>query len=956
MSGIKRSQAIKAYLDANTWPDLAAMYNSGMETQVNVAQDGGRRVDREYKGRNWFEFTDDVQTWKAFRIPLNSMTEPEDNDNEIKFDLSLHVEGIGMTGWNWAQRRSLWVAYDFDTVMGHSERHTKKLTPNELDEIKKKVAEIEWVTLRRSTGGAGLHIYVMLDFDEKINNHNEHMAVGKAVLSQLSAIAGFDFESKVDVNAGNMWVWHRKMMRPDGTRNNGLELLKAGSKLKQVPSNWKDYIDVVTGKRRRTMPFFIKALDEPEKEYDLFEELSNQRPKIPLDKDHKRLIEWIAEHTPGGSWWHEDHWMLVTHTYTLKLAHDALKLKGPFETLASGSQHGGDHNIFMYPLPHGAWTVRRYTRGCSEASTWMQDGQGWTYCLFNRSPDFKMACKLNGGIEKANGGWAFKEAKQALAAALMLGSQLTLPEKFHYRPTVLKQHKDKRLIIEIEKSPSDEGVIEFDGSGKSWSRIFDAKVEPTQTNVEALNLDQVVRHIVNVGGRDEGWVVNSGGTWRDEPLEHVKLVLRGHFGYKPNEAEQILGTGAIQPYILVNRPFDVEYPPGRLWNRNAAKLRYEPSQNIDNLKFDTWLRILEHLGEELTPYIHINPWARANNVVSGADYLMLWMASLFQRPEDRLPYLFFYSEKQNTGKSTFHQAIKLLMGGGTEEEGTPPGYMKVDQALRAQATFNAELQNAIVCVIEELDLNPKRSDAKISNNRIKELVTENTISIHAKGKTPCMVKNWTHFIQTSNDKNSCPVFKGDTRITVIKVNPIDDIDIIPPPKLTAMLTNEAPDFLAHILRLEIPPSNDRLALPVIETEDKREVQSANLSVVELFIQEECHHVDGETILWSEFYSKFQAWMEPLDAEKWTMKYTGFRMPELHPRARRKTDNQWAVANLSWQTRDPLKPVMSRLVVKGDRLVPLNSTNGKNSNGRQNSSDTKTAGSESESPTKDSTST
>ncbi len=917
MTGVRRSVIIKAILEKYTWPDLAAIYNDGMECQVNVAQDGGERIDKEYKGHSYHEFSDGVQAWKSFRIPLNAMSEPEDNDTELFFDLETHFEGIGGTGWNWKQKKSCYVAYDFDAVIGHSESHTKKLEPAELAEIKKKLANIEWVTLRNSTGGSGLHLYVFLDCKEVIANHNEHQALGRAVLSQLSALAGFDLDAKVDVNAGNMWLCHRKMTRADGTRNpSGLALIKPGTALTSIPTNWRDNLDVVTGKRARSIPFFIQG----EEERDLFEEMTSQRPKIALDKEHQRLIDWISSSTPGGSWWRNDHWMLVTHTAILKEAHKALGLKGQFETIATGENYGADHNAYAYPLANGAWTVRRYTRGTQEANTWTHEPNGYTKCEFNKLPDFKLACRLSGGVEKPNGSWVFTEAQKAINAAKMMGSVLTLPEKMLSRTAFLSQHKDRRLIIKIEKDATKDtadGMLEYDGSGKHWEKIFDSKVEHVHTPIDNTNLDKIVRHIVNEGGRDNGWVIKSENQWNGETLEHVKLMLKGFLGFKPQEAEQILGSNVIQPYKLVNRPFDVEFPPGRLWNRKGAKLRFAPSQNIDSLKFPTWSKIFNHLGSGLTPYLINNPWAKNSNIINGAEYLTLWVACMFQKPSARLPYLFLYSEAQNTGKSALHEAIVLLMGGDP-----PNGYFKVNDALRAAEKFNAELQFALLCVVEELDLNPRRSDAKISYNRIKELVTANSISIHEKRETPVMVKNYTHWIHCSNDKTACPIFKNDSRITMIRAQPIDEIDLIPKDRLLELLLKEGPDFLAHILRLEIPPSNDRLLVPVIETEDKATVQMANMSVIEQFISEKCHIIDGNMILWNEFYQQFQEWMEPTDVERWTKRFTGLHLPEYHPRGRRPVDNQFCIANISWTARDPDAPVSERLVLKNEKLIAV----------------------------------
>ena len=919
----RRSEAIKAFLLANTWPDLAAMYSKEMEVQVNVAQDGGKLVHRQYLGRDIREYTDDIQTWKMFRIPLKAMLEPEDNDYDLRFDLQAHADGIGMTGWNWIQRKSVWIAYDFDAIVGHSEKHTKKLTNDELAEIQRKIIDIDWITLRRSTSGSGLHVYVYLDVNETINNHNEHMAIGRSVLSQLSAMAGFDFEAKVDVNAGNMWVWHRKMMLPDGTRNpNGLALIKQGSKLTSIPRDWRDYVDVVKGKRRRTVPSFLKGSDA---ELDLFEELSNQRGKVPLDKDHTALLNWIQENNPGSSYWREDHWMLVTNAHTLKRAHESLKLKGEYSTLSTLDGEG-EQNCYAFPLLNGAWTVRRYTRGCAETKTWNQDGQGWTTCVLNRLPDFKLACRLHGGIEKPNGSFVFNEASSAIKAAKMLGGNLSIPDKMAGRTTVLGRHKDQRLIIHLEKETKDtyEGLEGFDGTGKTWTKIFDGKIDQTQPTVDTLGMDKMVRHIVNEGGRDEGWVIRSDSAWRDEPLEHVKIMLRGNFQYKPTEVDQILGTAISQPYKLVNMPFDVEYPPGRLWNRKAARLRFEPSQDLDNLRFPTWIKIMDHLGKNLDAYLKENPWAKAHNISCGAEYLVLWIAAMFQKPYHRAPYLFFFSEPwTNTGKSTFHESITLLMGGDQNFKDAPPyGYMKVNEALKANANFNAELQHSLLCVVEELDLNPKRSDAKISANRIKELVTGNYIGIHEKRQTPCMVRNTTRWVQCANEKTACPIFKDDSRITVIRVNQIDDIDMIPKEQLMEILLKEGPDFLAHLLHLEIPPSNERLIIPAIDTTDKHTIQSANNSVVEQFINENAHHVDGEMIPWSEFFDAFQKWMEPIDIDKWSKHYTGQHLPDQYPKGRRKVDRQYCVGNISWVRPEPGAPVKQRLVLKDECLVPI----------------------------------
>ena len=338
---ISKSQSIKAFLTQFAPSDLASLYNHDMEVQVNVAKDNGEPVQGDYKGKLWRGYSDGVQTWKPIRIPLFANTEPEFNDSPMSYDLAAHAEGIGMTGWDWKSRLSRWVAFDFDAIIGHSDKHTKKLSDLELDQIVKALESIPCVTIRKSTGGKGLHLYVFLD-PIPTANHNEHAAVARAVLSQLSGLAGFDFGSKVDICGGNMWVWHRKMAGTDG-----LQIIKRGVEFACVPANWRDYTKVVSGRRSRNLPRFIEEQVGVRGDIeDVFAELTGQRLRVKPDEEHRKLMNWLFDNYGSSSWWDAENHMLVTHTYLLKLAHEELSLRGRFETEAKGTEKGFDHNCF----------------------------------------------------------------------------------------------------------------------------------------------------------------------------------------------------------------------------------------------------------------------------------------------------------------------------------------------------------------------------------------------------------------------------------------------------------------------------------------------------------------------------------------------------------------------------------------------------------------------------------
>lgn len=887
---VTKSQAIRNFLLAKTHEDLANDYGINMECQVNVGQDGGERIDGEFKGRAWQAWTDGLQVWKPFRIPYEPNKEPNFDDPELSWDLVKHAEGIGMTGWDWANRCSKWVAFDFDSIVGHS----SGLEQSDIEEVRKAAFNIDWVTIRKSTSGTGLHLYVYLD-EVSTDNHNEHASLARAILGQMSALTGFDFNSKIDVCGGNMWVWHRKM---EGT--DGLTKLKSGTVLKDVPPNWRDHLKVIKGKKLKNLP-----QDLEEQVGSLFEELSGQRPHVKLDEEHKRLINYLKQENARW-WWESDHHMLVTHTFFLKQAHEELGLKGFFNTNAAGKEAPEDHNCFMFPMRRGAWAIRRYSPGIQEHESWSQDGQGWTKCYYNKEPDLRTACRAYGAVEDDDGGFSFRDAETAAKAAGLLDIHINIPNYATTRPAKLKKHKDGRLLINMEYNQNDrpedmQGWL--NKKNKGWQQIFNKKID-SESETEVGNYDDLVRHIVTPNDEDSGWTIRTDERWRIEPKDNIKLSLKS-LGIAAKDIDIILGSSVFKPFTLVNKPFQPEYPGDRQWNRNGAQLRFSPSQDED-LRYPTWQKILSHSGSGLDYSISKDPWCKANGILTGADYLKCWIASLIQEPEQPLPYLFFYGQEK-TGKSIFHEALALLF---------TRGYTRADEALTNTSGFNAELEGQVLCVIEETNINA----SNIALNRIKDWVTSGDLMIHAKTKTPYHIKNTTHYVQCANNIDYCPVFPGDTRITVIYVEPLKAVNMIPKKRLIPQLEKEAPDFLASVLNLELPESPDRLNIPVVSTGEKSSAESMNRNPIQEFIEEECCSVKGEAIRLGDFFDKFIRWIDKSRLSRWDTKHkVSKHLPPQYPKGRLRKDNHVYIGNLSFT---PSEDKDYRYVLEGDHLVEV----------------------------------
>jgi len=575
-------------------------------------------------------------------------------------------------------------------------------------------------------------------------------------------------------------------------------------------------------------------------------------------------------------------------------------------TLANGIITG---NCFCKPAEHpsGSWVVRRFSQGIQETDTWFQDNTGFTCTNFNREPTLEIAARTHGAVEDEKGAYHFREAEVATTAVSAIGAHLNLPSWAANRKATIKKHKDgKRVIVSIKREPSDNPVemIGWKEEKDWWKKIFDAKL-PKDESLDNQNYDSIVRHLVTVEHQDSGWVLNANDNWQAEPLNHLRIALKS-LGLNDFEINNALGKCVLESWKLVNKPFEPEYPGSREWNRDAVQLKYLPQQE-EPFVHTNWDRLLNQCGHGLNDAVTRNGWCLANGIQTGADYLRLWIASLFQFPTKHLPYLFLYSLEQQTGKTTLHESLKLLL--------TSKGYMDVKAALISQAGFNEEIKNAIICAVDECDLRQN----KYAYNRIKDWITGEDILIHPKGRTPYMVQNIAHFIHTGNNPNELPVFSGDSRIVVIKVPPIELEKMIPKDTFLKLLDKEAPAFLATLFHIDIPPCNDRLSIPVIETEEKELSAKSNRNAVEIFLDECCYYSPGDSVLYSDLWVQFNEWLDPGETIAWTKIKMGRTLPSIYPKGRLATDGgQFHIGNISFAKPEKIKS--KKYILKSDNLA------------------------------------
>lgn len=845
----------------NVSPLVKQLQLEDLELQINVKKLNGEIIKgTNLIGKKWMGYTDGTAIWKPFRIPW---TDGQFEDSKLSFPLSQYAEAIGSTGWDYRRKRSVYVGFDFDSMVNHK----KGLNDSELELIFERAKTIPYISIFTSTSGKGYHIYCFLNSDITVNNHNEHAAIARAILQKLSILCNFDLPSKVDVCGGVLWLWH--------CNATGYQLVKQGVECIDVPKDWQEHLDVIKTNGRGTRPT-PKSLGNV---------LRSSR-RHNLEPEHYRIINEL-EKGKKLWWWDADRHMLIAHTADLR----DIPHKGLFLTSAEGSSTGTDQNCFCFPLPGGGWICRRHTAGTPEAATWRVDRSGWTYTFYNRLPSFDMACSLL-GVEGRGESFHFKNVKDCITTLASLEIVAELNEAYHARQASLKLLSDNKILMKFKQHEDDRDIPQWHGTGRFWERVFTLQ----KNEIDELMVDHLVRHVC-ANSEELGWYCKTRDTWVCQPKTNIYDVLVSS-GVKKSYAQTILGNSIIQYWEQVNVPFQPEYPGNRQWNRSAAKFRCEAIEG----DFSTWDVILHHLGHNLTEAVRDTEWCKDNNIIDGSNYLYCWLASLIQQPLEPLPYLFFYSEKQNTGKSTLHEALDLIF----------TGYCRADIALVSSGYFNGELEGKVLCVVEEINLQKEKK----AYERIKDWVTGRTITIHRKGLTPYDYTNTTHWMQCANNPSFCPIFPGDTRINVIRVNPLKKI--IPKSALIKQLQGEAPAFLHELLNYELPEPSDRLRVPVLETAEKIVQQDLNRTLLEEFMDEKAKPANGYFILFSDLVDRFLSIVPPSERLYWTNRRIAFSLSSSIIRGKMGQYNQTALGNIAWidehtEEREPLKRVKDRLV-------------------------------------------
>ncbi len=201
-------------------------------------------------------------------------------------------------------------------------------------------------------------------------------------------------------------------------------------------------------------------------------------------------------------------------------------------------------------------------------------------------------------------------------------------------------------------------------------------------------------------------------------------------------------------------------------------------------------------------------------------YIMSWLYILLAKPELKTNVvLFLYTEEFGTGKNTFTDFLSLLLGSHL--------YSEISGIDKLVDRYNKFLLGKKLIVVDETSSVKKEFVA--TYDKIKSLVTGNTVYLEEKFEKAFSVENLLNIIIVSNHSDSIHVSKGDRRYLCLELSKIHLQDIPYFTKLREICFNTegVNNFYTYILSMDINDIVDVRIIP--ETELKKQIVEISMS-------------------------------------------------------------------------------------------------------------------------------
>jgi hypothetical protein len=291
-----------------------------------------------------------------------------------------------------------------------------------------------------------------------------------------------------------------------------------------------------------------------------------------------------------------------------------------------------------------------------------------------------------------------------------------------------------------------------------------------------------------------------------ETLIEENYLLINNFGYKPTNCEIFEEDNRI----LFN-----------VYNKSDFLINFFPNDDLD------------------FPYIK----ELINNLVGNNEddfnWFCKWIAFIIQNPLKKLATGVILQGEQGTGKTQF---CNLILKNLFESNFIEIGQVQID------SEWNDYLQGKQLIVGNEVIYNENRFTVP---DKIKNYMTDEYISINRRFKNTLTLRNYSHWILTTNNQVPIKIDDGDRRWSVFKSKKLDDgWNLIK--NLKANLYEELIAFTTYLLQLNI--DYEEVDKPIMNEHKKEIIRACQNNVLEFY--DEAQNVGGFSSLQEEYGTNF----------------------------------------------------------------------------------------------------
>jgi hypothetical protein len=285
---------------------------------------------------------------------------------------------------------------------------------------------------------------------------------------------------------------------------------------------------------------------------------------------------------------------------------------------------------------------------------------------------------------------------------------------------------------------------------------------------------------------------NMGGKCRvveevmDQALHRTRLTRQSFDDFRNRYMNKTVEVGRTPNGLPITKPL------GKFWLEHPARRQFEtivfaPGKEVQGA-YNMWkgFACQSRPGDCSLYLTHLR-----DNVCNGDEaiyaYLIRWMARAVQEPDTPGEVAVVLRGGRGTGKSFFAKEFGKLFG---------RHFLQVSNSSHLVGNFNSHLRDVVVLFADEAFYAGDKKHSSI----LKTLITEETITIEAKGVDAEAAPNYVHLIMASNDRHVIPAGGDERRFLVLDVGHEQQQRADYFGKIMAQMSNGGREALLHHLR------------------------------------------------------------------------------------------------------------------------------------------------------------